>query len=240
MTTPPSARVITCAAALAACFLAVSTGTARAADLGEVLAAFDLAQDKVRTLSADFVQVTTNPMFVEPVRAEGRFFMTKPDSIRWEYRTPEEMSFVIANDRYTGYFPARKKAEKKNVQRYSKKIFRYFGLGQSSADLLKAYDITLTEPEEGSDGTHLLVLEPKKRRARKRVERVRFWLDAKSYLPVKVEYRGKDGGTRVVEFTEVRVNPDLAANLFTVQIPSDVTVTSGFSGLPNFGSSSTH
>jgi outer membrane lipoprotein-sorting protein len=206
-------------------------GAAQATGLDEVLASFDEAQDEVRTLSANFVQTTTNPMLKHPIRAEGKFFMTKPDAIRWEYSTPEQMSFVIANDRYTGYYPARKRAEKKNIQSYSKKVFR---------DLLKAYRVTLASGEVTTEQTHLLVLTPKKKRARKRVDEVRFWLDAASFLPTKVEYRGHDGSLRVVEFTQVSVNPDLAASLYTVEIPSDVKVTSGFSGIPNLNPGSSN
>ena len=220
-------------ALLLALGIGLSAGSSSAAELEEVLAGFDRAQAAVQTLSAHFVQTTTNPMLIEPIRAEGLFYMTKPDAIRWEYTTPEEMSFVIFNDRYTGYYPTRKRAEKKNVQRYSERIFRYFGLGQMSGELRKSYDIRLAGPEIGDDGTYVLLLEPRKRRARKRVEEVRFWIDSASYLPVKVEYHGKDGNMRTVEFTEIQVNPDLAAGLYTVEIPSDVTVTSGFSGIPN-------
>jgi outer membrane lipoprotein-sorting protein len=143
------------------------------------------------------------------------------------------MSFVIYNDRYTGYYPSRKRAEKKNVQRYSERIFRYFGLGQMSGELSKSYDISLAGPDIGGANTHVLLLRPRKRRARKQVEEVRFWVDATSYLPVRVEYEGKDGNMRTVEFTEISINPDLAASLYTVEIPSDVTVITGFSGIPN-------
>ena len=231
-------RMAIAAAVVTAGCLILVPAPARAGDLDDVLAAFDEAQASVQTLSASFVQTTTNPMLKTPIQAEGSFFMTKPDAIRWEYRTPEEMSFVIANDRYTGYYPARKRAEKKNVQRYSKKIFRYFGMGQKSSELTKSYDIRLAEPQQGADRYHVLILEPKKRRARKRVDEVRFWLDDKSYLPVKVEYLGSDGSTRVVEFTEINVNPDLSASTYNVVIPADVTVTTGFSGLPSVSSES--
>lgn len=229
-------RMAIAAAVVTAGCLILVPAPARAGDLDDVLAAFDEAQASVQTLSASFVQTTTNPMLKTPIQAEGSFFMTKPDAIRWEYRTPEEMSFVIANDRYTGYYPARKRAEKKNVQRYSKKIFRYFGMGQSSSELVKFYDLRLADRQDGSEGYHVLVLEPKKRRARKKVDEVRFWLDQTSYLPVKVEYFGADGSTRLVEFTKVDINPDLAAGLYDVEIPADVTVTTGFSGLPTLNS----
>jgi outer membrane lipoprotein-sorting protein len=208
---------------------------ARAADLSEVLASFDRAQSSFETLSADFVQTTTNPILKNPVVAVGRFYMTKPDSIRWEYETPEEMSFVIANDHYTGYFPGRKRAERKNVQRYSERIFRYFGLGQGSEQLAKYYDIRLDEPASESPEEYLLRFDPKKRRARKRVDEVRFWIDAKSFLPIRVEYCGKDGSTRVVEFTEIRLDPELDPGLYLMTIPEDVTVSVGFGGIPSFG-----
>jgi len=220
-----------CAASLSIICLMFCCGGLMAADLEEVLAGFDKAQDSFKTLSADFVQTTTDPMLKDAIVAEGRFYMTKPDAIRWEYSTPEEMSFVIAKDRYTGYYPERKRVERKNVQRYSKQIFRYFGLGQGSAQLAKYYTIRLVQPEIEQPGTYLLSFEPKKRRARKRVEEVRFWIDSSTFLPVKVEYHGKGGSTRIVEFREIRLNPELASNLYTMQIPADVTVTTGFGGM---------
>jgi len=227
-----AASRIGAASVLAAC-LGLSGGLAAAVDLDQVLAGFDRAQVSVQTLSATFVQTTSNPMLKDPIRAEGRFYMTKPDAIRWEYSTPEEMSFVIANDRYTGYFPARKRVERKNVQRYSERIFRYFGLGQMSDELRKSYDISLAEPNPGGAAAYVLVLQPKKRRARKQVDEVRFWVDATSYLPVKVEYSGKDGNTRVIEFSQISINPHLSASLYTMDVPPDVTVVTGFSGIPN-------
>lgn len=227
-----AARWIGTASVVMAC-VGLAGGSGAAADLEQVLTGFDRAQTAVQTLSARFVQTSTNPMLKDPIRAEGRFYMTKPDAIRWEYSTPEEMSFVIANDRYTGYFPARKRVERKNVQRYSERIFRYFGLGQMSDELRKSYDISLAEPSPGADQAYVLVLQPKKRRARKQVDEVRFWIDAKSYLPVKVEYSGTDGNSRVVEFSEISVNPHLSASLYTVEVPADVTVITGFSGIPN-------
>jgi outer membrane lipoprotein-sorting protein len=220
-----------CAAALSILFSLLCCANIMAAELEEILAGFDKAQESFTTLSADFVQTTTNPMLKDPVVAEGRFYMTKPDAIRWEYSTPEEMSFVITKDRYTGYYPERKRAEKKNVQRYSKQIFRYFGLGQGSAQLARYYDIRLIEDERVRPETYLLSFEPKKRRARKRVEEVLFWIDDSTFLPVRVEYHGQSGSTRVVEFKKIRLNPELAANLYTMTIPEDCTVTTGFGGM---------
>lgn len=182
----------------------------------------------MQTISADFVETNTNALLSEPIVANGRFFMTKPDAIRWEYSTPEEMRFVISADQYTGYFPTRNKAERRNIQRWREQLFRFFGVGQGSAELGKFYNIRLRE----ADGErYLLSLEPKRRRVKKRVEEVLFWLDASSYLPTRVEYVGSDGTGRIIEFKQIQMNPDLAAGIYNVELPDGVKMTDGFSGL---------
>ena len=203
-----------------------------AADLNHVLAEFDRVQASIETLSAEFTETTTNPMLNAPIVAEGRFYMTKPDAIRWEYSSPEEMRFVISEDEYTGYFPARKRAERRNIRRWREQLFRFFGVGQGSTELGKFYNIRLKQ-DDSAEETYLLSLEPKKRRARKRVEEVLFWLDTETYLPRRVEYRATSGNVRVIEFHSIQLNPTLAASLYHVDLPADVTVTTGFSGLPS-------
>jgi len=197
----------------------------------EVLDAFDRVQAGIRTLSAVFVESTTSQLLKEPILSRGRFYLTKPSSVLWEYTEPEEMRFVVANDEYVGYFPQRKKAERSDIRRFSDRIFRIFGLGQTSAELSKFYDIRLEDPGPDMKGTKLLVLEPKKRRVRKHVERVRFWVADATYLPVRFELQGRDGYARVIQFRDVRVNPDIAASVYVVDIPRGVTVTRGTSGL---------
>lgn len=205
--------------------------------LEQVIERFDQAQDELRTITANFEETTTNPLLAEPIVSHGKFFMTKPNSIRWEYDRPEEMQFVIHSDRYTGYFPTRNRAEQRSIKRWSERIFRFIGLGQGSQELSKFYDIRLgTEPERAAGGDPedrlLLVFEPRKRRIKKRVEVVRFWVDRDDYLPRRVEYLGNDGAERILSFDSVTLNPDLAAGLYEMQLPEGVTMTEGFSGLP--------
>ena len=209
--------------------------------LDAVLSRFDQVQQNVRSLSADFTQTTVNPLFKEPMSSKGRFYMRKPDSVLWEYTFPEAMQFAIDKDEYTGYFPGRKKAERRDVHRWSEQIFRCFEVGQVSAELRKFYGIRLEDQGSNMNGTYLLVLDPTRRRVRKRVEEVRFWVDATTCLPAKVVYVNKEGATRTIVFHNVLLNPDLSASLFSVRIPSDVTVTTGFTDLGSAGApSATH
>jgi len=214
-----------------------ATGAAKAQSsasgetLNQVLTRFDQVQAQIRTLSAEFVQTTRSPLLKDPIVAKGQFFLTKPDSVLWEYSAPEPMRFVVADGEYTGYFPERKKAEKRDIKRWSEQLFRFFGVGQGSKELGKFYEIALgvTGPDEKT--SYLLVLSPKKHRVRKRFDEVRLWVDATTLLPVRIDYVGKDGNEREIRLVNTRLNPDLAAGLYTVTIPADVPITSGFSGL---------
>jgi outer membrane lipoprotein-sorting protein len=228
----PHARRV--AACVAVTVVALLPAPARALELREILEHFDSVQGSIQTLQADFVETTSNQLLKEPLVAEGRFYMTKPDAIRWEYVRPEPMRFVIAQDRYTGYFPERKQAETRSVKRWSERIFRFIGLGQVSSELEKLYEIRL-EPESDIPGTYLLAFEPQKKRVKRRVDAVRFWIDETSWLPRRVEYLRQNGDSRVIEFQNIALNPDLAAALYEVELPPDVKVVKGIGGLPGFG-----
>ena len=210
---------------------AKATSPAPAETLNQVLYRFDQIQGQIRTLSAEFIQTTRSPLLKDPIVAKGRFYLTKPDSVLWEYSAPEPMRFAVADGKYTGYFPERKKAEKRDIKRWSEQLFRFFGVGQGSKELGKFYEIALGEPGQAEEGAYLLVLSPKKRRVRKRFDEVRLWVDTTSLLPVRIEYVGKDGNEREIRLLNTRFNPELAAGLYDVAIPPGVPITNGFSGL---------
>ena len=214
---------------------------AAAEEIDDVLAAFDAVQASISSLSADFRETTTSELLLEPAVSEGQIYLNKPNSLRWEYASPEPMQFVIASDQYTGYFPSRNKAERRNIKRWSDRIFRVVGIGQSSDELGRYYDIRLgTDEERGEvDGQVLLVLEPRRKRIKRRVEDLRFWVDASSWLPHRIEYRGASGDKRVIEFSDVQLNPDLSASTFLVDLPQGVELSDSFTGLPGFADAAT-
>src|SRR5262249_31124075 len=71
---------------------------------------------------------------------------------------------------------------------------------------------------------------PKKRRIKKNVEEVKLWVETGNLLPLRIDYVGKDGNGREIRFLNTRLNPDLAACLYHVDIPKDVPVSTPFSG----------
>ena len=198
--------------------------------LQEVLTRFDRAQESIRSLSAEFTWTTQSPLLKLPTVSNGKLRLTKPDSMRCDIVAPEPMAFVIAHGEYTGYFPKQKRAERRDSQRWSDRFFRVFGIGQNSSELGQFYDIALgTDPNAA--GADVLVLTPKRKRARKLFEHMYLHIDRTTGLPLRVVTESEGGGRRDIAFRGVKVNVDIPTNVYTLNLPADVVVQEGMTGL---------
>ncbi len=114
---------------------------------------------------------------------------------------------------------------------YHDRLLKVLAIGQASDTLMKYYDIHLDEKGNDVADTLLLVLEPRKRSVKKRIQEVRLWISKDRALPVRMQYREPDGDTTTISFEDVRFNPDIAASTYRLNIPKDVEVHKGFSGM---------
>ena len=160
----------------------------------------------------------------------GTFLYAKPTRIKWEYVNPEPRVYLITEDHFIAYYPEQKKAEEVPLGKLTgRRVFRVFGIGQTAEDLEKFFDISLGNP--GSEkGTFLMLLTPKRSRMKDRLQQVRFWVDAKTYLPRRLEYVEADGDSTTLTFSNIRVNPVITEARFNVEIPKDVPISNSFSG----------
>src|SRR5262245_56347515 len=209
--------------ALMAALVVVSGGFARAKDkappspeqqkLDAILAKFDETQSSTQTLTASFTERKEISLLKEPVVAKGRFYYTKPDDVLWQYTEPDPRYFLISKDQLLSYFPLKRRAEKVSIGLYHDRLLKVLAIGQPSKNLLKYYDIRL---ETGNDveGTHLLILSPRKRSVKKRIQEVRLWVSTDKSLPVRMQYREPDGDTTTISFEDVRFNPQIASSVY--------------------------
>ena len=192
--------------------------------LDTILERFDLAQIDIHTLQADFGERKKLAMLVEPLVSTGRFYYESPDRAKWEYLEPDRRIFVISDNALMQYFPDNKTLEKKDLSSvYTHRIFKLFGLGQTSAELRNYYDISLGETEAGAD-TYLLVLRPIRRRLEKRLSHVLLWVGDQDFLPRAMESEEADGDVTHLEFTHVTINGVLADGTFRIDVPDDVEI----------------
>lgn len=196
-----------------------------------VLARFDAAQGGMRTLTAAFTERKVLAMLKEPVVSKGKFFYTKPDDVLWQYTDPDTRYFLISKDELLTYFPTKKRAERVSIAMFHDRLLKVLAIGQASQALQKYYDIRLEEQGNDVPGTDLLVLAPRKRMVRKRIQAVRLWISQERSLPVRMQYQEPDGDTTTITFDSVLLNPEIAAATYKIDIPKDVPIKRGFSGM---------
>ena len=201
-----------------------------AARLQELLARFNETQQATRSLTASFTERKNLSLLAKPVVSTGTFLYSKPTRIKWEYTEPEPRVFLITEEHFVAYYPAQKKAEEVPLGKLAgRRVFRVFGIGQTAEDLEKFFTISLADPGP-EKGTFLMILTPKRRRVKDRLQLVRFWVDEETYLPRQLEYVEADGDSTLLAFSNIRVNPEITETRFSVEIPKDVQVTNTFSG----------
>lgn len=226
---------------LLAALILMSGGAARARDkaklstadqekLDAILAKFDETQSSTQTLTASFTERKEIQLLKEPVIAKGRFFYTKPDDVLWQYTDPDPRYFLISKNELLSYFPSKRRAERVSIGLYHDRLLKVLAIGQPSKNLLKYYDIHLDE-SNGIANTNLLILSPRKRMVKKRISEVRLWVSKETSLPVRMQYCEPDGDSTTIAFEDVHFNPQIASSVYKIDIPKDVEIKKGFSGM---------
>ncbi|MGH9868661.1 MAG: LolA family protein [Candidatus Polarisedimenticolia bacterium] len=196
--------------------------------LRQVLESFDATQAKVTSLSAQFTERKEIGLLKSAVVQKGRFYHTKPDKFLWEYVLPEPKMLLMNGKSLIAYYPRQKQAEEIRT-RLSKRLVKYFGLGQVFADLKEFYHLSMDQDPSKPD-TPVVVMRPRSQRLEKRLLEVRVWIDPKINQVSQLEYREADGDTTTYAFTDIQINPDIAPARYEIDLPDDVHVSDGFSG----------
>jgi outer membrane lipoprotein-sorting protein len=198
--------------------------------LEKILKEFDQAQRKTTSLVAGFTEKKELKLLARPVLSRGEFCYHRPNQVRWEYVEPDRKVFVITEDMYVAYYPALKRAEEVPIKKFvGKRLFRFLGLGQSIDDLAKYYDFRLA-PHSDLKDTYLLVLVPRKKKLAERVAEMKIWVDTTTYLPRQLQYVESDGDSTLLAFQDIRMNVEVAASRFHLELPKDVVVSESFNG----------
>ncbi len=193
---------------------------------GEKLAALlqrvSEAQRELTTLQAAFEQRKVSHLLAEPSVMSGRFFFLAPDHVRWEYTAPRQMTVVISGGVAITYRPAEKRAERLEVGRMQRKVFRMMGAAEPLDALRQYFSFTLRDPGDGANYT--LLLRPTGYQLKKRLTEVGVEIDRASFLPVALSLVEADGDSTAYSFTAVRKNEALADSLFSLDLPPDVEI----------------
>jgi outer membrane lipoprotein carrier protein len=174
------------------------------------------------TLQAHFEQRKTSRLLAEPSVSRGRFYFKAPDTVRWEYEQPQPMTVLLAEGIALTYRPAEKRAERVEVGRMQRRVFRFIGAAEPLDRLKQYFSFTFRDP--GAKGNYTLLLEPSTHLIKKRLKKVELEIDRDRMMPIAISYEEADGDTTAYRFTEIVTNKPLDDSLFRLVLPPDVQV----------------
>lgn len=192
------------------------------AKLEHVIRKVQEQQKNTHTLQADFRQEKELALLSKPEVSTGTFIYSRPSNVLWTYDAPKRVQMVIAGGMMTTYYPELARAERIDVKRFEDRIFRYMGATGAIEELARYFDFTFTDSR--SKPVYVLDLTPKNKAVSKRVQRIKLWIDKKTYLTSKIEYVEGDGDITRYEFTKIRINEPVPPGRFAIALPSSVKV----------------
>lgn len=194
---------------LAACLGAVPG--IRAADIGKILDGIEARYNRPQTLQLLFEQTYTAQG--RPPRTErGVLYLRKPGRMRWEYHVPAGKLFLTDGEFAYLYSPAANRVEKMSMKD-SGDLRTPLAFLVGRVDLRRDFREFRSRPEGGL--THITAL-PRSPRAPFRS--VSF-LVGENLEILRLEIHGEDGSTMSFRFSEERMNPPLARELFRFEPP---------------------
>src|SRR5438270_8733319 len=214
-----------CLAAVLCALAVILPAAARTADpnsLDEVIKRVQAQQKNTNSLEAELRQEKTLALLAKPEVSTGHFVYQKPNNVLWTYDAPKRVQMLITNAKMTTYYPELNKAETLDVARFQDRIFKYMGASGAIDELSRYFDFTFTN--KPSDPAFLPDLKPKTGAVAKRVQRIKLWIDKKSYLTTRIEYTEGDGDVTKYEFTHLRLNEPVAQSRFVLNLPPNVHV----------------
>ena len=161
-------------------------------------------QAGLKTLSADFEQRRTSRLLAEPSVSRGKFYFEAPDSVRWEYTSPRPMTVLLAGGVAITYRPLEKRAERIEVGRAQRRVFRFISAAEPLDKLMAYFTFTFRDP--GPSGNYTLLLKPTAHQIKKRLRSVEIEIDRHSLLPIRVAYSEPDGDSTEYAFSAIEMN----------------------------------
>jgi len=176
-------------------------------------------------LSAAVVQRKRDPLLKNEAVSRGKLSFRKPASLRWEVESPERRIVVMDGRTVTTYYPARKEAERRDMQDdvASRAALGFFesGISASLPELDRRFHVDLFR----SDDAVILRLIPRSKMLSRVVASIRIHQDPVEGRPRRIVVDGARGDRTETTFSGVTLNPDFPADSFALRLGPEVRIT---------------
>lgn len=192
------------------------------------------AQSKMKTWSADLVQIRHLKALKEPLKTRGRVWFSNPNRFRWELGSPVQTVAVREDSALIVIYSRLKRAERYPLDDDSTGQWRdaltllESGFPQSREEMEKQFNIVGVELKESFA---VLSMEPRSANTRKLLKEVRIGFSTEDMMLRSTELLFADKSRLRNEFTNGKSNMKLEPSVFQANVPANFKVTNPLSKL---------
>lgn len=179
-------------------------------------------------LSADVQNVTHTDVINTNETESGSILVRKGKSgdlrILTDLREPDPKTVLFQGGKAEMYLPKAQVVQVYDAGKYKGLLEQFFllGFGVRAGDLRHDYDIrVLGEETIGSSKTTRVELVPKSQDVLKHLKKVELWIVDEGY-PVRQKFYQSGGDYRMVTYSNLKLNPDLADSDLRMKVPKGV------------------
>lgn len=168
----------------------------------------------LKTLTARFVETSTSPLLDRPLVARGTLAVVRPTRVILRYEAPDVRTVLIDGDVLTLDWPSRTIRQQSNIATAQRRVQRYF-IGKAPDDLRKHFKIAaVTAPDRPA---YLVTLHPTRKQIRESLTWLELWVNRDKLLLDAMKMHFAGGETKLMEFSDVVMNPPLDASAFAIK-----------------------
>jgi outer membrane lipoprotein carrier protein len=200
----------------------------------EVIKKLQGRYEQTKDLQADFKQVTRIEGFATPLTSSGRVSIKKPGLLRWDYLDPNVEEIYVNRDEVMMYVPEHKQVLVGKLTQMAASQAP-LQLLQGVAKIDEEFDVEPTkDSERGEGGIPLVTLLPKASESESGRGLVRIVLEVqpKTYFIKTVSIHEISGNISTFQFSNLKPNAGLKADLFKFEVPPGVEVVKASSFVP--------
>lgn len=188
----------------------------------EVASKLETKLKSLRSFQADFEQTYYSSTVTNPLQEKGRFYLRKPDLMRWEYLDPEEKVFIYKKGIFLEYYPEDNQLIRRLLsdENYESETLSLLS-GQKS--LKDSYIIEFNPfPSENVDtDVWQLKLTP---REEGEYAHILLEIDRDSWLIHTAIFIDWAGNKQEFHFSKLKPDVHLTQNLFELNVPPDCEI----------------
>jgi len=180
----------------------------------------------IDSLQANFEQTHFSVSATTPLQEKGRFYFLKPESMRWDYLSPEKFTYLYTGGLLQAYFP-------EDNQLYRTRSYKdqfeteILSILTGEAALTESYQVEFTRFPSASASVWQLKLVPRKEGE---ISYFLLEIDQKSFLIQRAISLDRGGNKQEFRFSQIKTGARFRADLFDLRVPADCEIIEGEPG----------